>query len=60
MHVFKLLLKENVEKSYFVLLSNFMQNYYACVLTICDYGEVWWRRAMDLDFSDDEEGVEGY
>ena len=36
-----------------------MQNYYACVLTICDCAEVWWQRKMELAFVGDEEGVEG-
>ena len=35
-----------------------MQNYYACVLTICDCAEVWWQREMELAFAGGWEGVE--
>ena len=43
----------------FVLLSIFMWNYYACVLTGCGCAEVWWQRKMELDFTEGEEGVDG-
>jgi len=35
-----------------------MQNYYACVLAICDYAEVYWRKEMEWEFAGGWEGGE--